>query len=299
MSFGILTLATPSDYRKAIGLALSARVCNPGVPIAVACSPKLRPLLSPYFDYVIDENPTLRGFEHKVHLDRYSPFEDTFFFDSDVLLFKNLASIVEDWNDQPYTACGGYRNDGFGSFGLDRAAVLRKLGKENFVEIGGAGHGYFRKPACQTIFDLAREITANYHDYAGDIKYADEDVINIAMTILGLVPASGQGFFSRYLSATPGTLEMDATKGVCKFIARHSGLPMAPYMMHFAANEAPFPYANQLRRIFKNNGVSTRGLYRAATIDFYDLEVRPRLKRLAFDILPAAVLARIKKLRHH
>jgi len=293
MSFGILTLATPSDYRKAIGLALSARVSNPGVPIAVACSPKLRPLLEPYFDHVIDENPALRGFEHKVHLDKYSPFEDTFFFDSDVLLFKSLSKIVEEWSHQPYTACGGYRNEGLGSFGL-----LKKLGKENFVEIGGAGHGYFRKPGCQTIFDLAREITANYKEYAGDIKYADEDVINIAMTMLGLVPAPGHNFFSRYLSATPGTLEMDATNGTCNFVAQHSGLPTAPCMMHFAANEAPFPYAHQLHRLFRKNGVSTRGLYKAAMIDFYDLEIRPRLKRLAFYILPSPVLAKIKKLRH-
>jgi hypothetical protein len=62
MAFGILTLATPDNYRKAIGLALSLRVSNPGVPTAVACSPKLHATLAPYFDRLIDEDPTLRGF---------------------------------------------------------------------------------------------------------------------------------------------------------------------------------------------------------------------------------------------
>ena len=79
MSFGVLTLATAGDYRKAIGLALSVRVSNPGVPIAVACAPSMRGLLAPYFDHLIDKDPSLFGYVHKIHLDRYSPFEETFF----------------------------------------------------------------------------------------------------------------------------------------------------------------------------------------------------------------------------
>jgi hypothetical protein len=280
MTFGILTLATPGDYRKAIGLALSARVCNPGVPLAVACSPKLRPLLAPFFDHVVDENPALKGFEHKVHLDRYSPFEDTFFFDSDVLLFKDLREIVERWSDQPYTASGDYMVDGFSSFGLDRRKVLKKIGKPQLAVIDGAGHAFFRKPGCIAVFDLAREITARHCEYAGNIQYADEDVIDIAMTMLDLAPAPGHDFFSRHMTATPGTLHMDASLGECNFIAKHSGQLMAPFMMHFAANEAPFPYARQLRKLFKKNGVSTEGILRIACHDYFDFEIKPKVKKL-------------------
>lgn len=280
MTFGILTLATPGDYRKAIGLALSARVCNPGIPLAVACSPKLRPVLAPYFDHVVDENPSLKGFEHKVHLDKYSPFEDTFFFDSDVLLFKDLKEIVERWRGQPYTASGEYMVDGFSSFGLDRRKVLEKIGKSKLAVIDGAGHAYFRKPGCFAVFELAREITAKHREYAGDIKYADEDVIDIAMTMLDLAPAPGHDFFSRHLTATPGTLQMDATIGECYFIARHSSQRMDPFMMHFAANEAPFIYAKQLRNLFKKFGVGTEGLLKIAIQDYIDLEIKPRIKRM-------------------
>jgi len=80
IEFGFLTLATKNDYLKAIGLALSIRVSNPGVPIAIACSNKVRPLVEPYFDYVIEEQAGLRGFIHKVYLDIYSPFQNTVFF---------------------------------------------------------------------------------------------------------------------------------------------------------------------------------------------------------------------------
>jgi hypothetical protein len=74
-------MATPNDVLKAVGLAFSLRISNPGVPLAVACSPKLRPLVEPHFDHVIDEQPGLKGFVHKVYLDRYSPFEETLFLD--------------------------------------------------------------------------------------------------------------------------------------------------------------------------------------------------------------------------
>ena len=111
-SFGILTLASPSDYLKAIGLSLSLRASNPGVPTAVACSLKLKPLLTPYFDYVIEERPGLRGFVHKVYLDEYTPFDTTFFLDSDILCFRPLKPYVEVWNNPIYSACGRYHTGG-------------------------------------------------------------------------------------------------------------------------------------------------------------------------------------------
>jgi len=285
MNFGILTLATPNDYRKAIGLALSAKVSNPGVPLAVACSPKVGKLLQPYFDYVIDEDRSLKGFEHKVHLDRYSPFENTFFFDSDVLLFKDLGEIVDRWQRQPYTACGGFFSDGFSTFGLDRCAVLKKINKTELVVIDGAGHAFFSRPESKKVFDLAREITSEHKEYCGDIRYADEDVMDIVMTLLDLKPASGHDFFSRYLTVTPGTIEMNAAIGQCRFIAKHSGEYFEPYMMHFASNEAPFPYAWQLRKLYSKFNVSTKGLLADALNDFYTMQILWPLKAKVKKIL--------------
>jgi hypothetical protein len=292
MRFGILTLATPSDYRKAIGLALSLRVSNPGVPVAVACSPKLRPVLSPHFNHVIDEDPTLRGFVHKVHLDRYTPFEATFFFDSDVLVFKNLAPIVDAWGDQPYNACGELMSDGISYFGLDRAMVCRKLGAERLVTIDGAGHAFFKMPACIPVFERAREITRQYREYAGDGRYADEDVMNIVLTMMGIEPRPRWDFFSRHLTAVPGSLRIDAVNGRCAMVERATGKTLTPYMMHFAANEGPFTYARELRKLFLRFGVDPSGLYRSAMEDFWELEVRWRfggwLRRLLGEARPGA-----------
>src|SRR4051812_35474258 len=110
--FGVLTLATKNDYLKAIGLALSLRVSNPGVPTAVACSAPVGELLKPYFDHVIEEKAGLRGFVHKVYLDHYSPFDETIFLDSDVLVFKPLKPYMDSWGPGPYHACGGYETGG-------------------------------------------------------------------------------------------------------------------------------------------------------------------------------------------
>jgi len=275
-AFGILTLATPNDYLKAIGLALSARVSNPGIPIAVACSAKVRPLVAPYFDHVIDEKPNLKGFVHKVYLDQYSPFVETMFFDSDVLLFKPVRPYIESWGLGPYYACGHLMTNGTSTFGLDRQLVLKKIGKQKLVVIDGAGHAFFRQPSCQEVFDLAREVTREHAHYAGDIPYADEDVIDIVMTMLDLEPAPFTDFFARCMSAVPGTMEMDASRGLCRFIAVFNGKTFEPCMVHFAANEAPYQYTVQLIKLFKLFGVDTKGLLRLGFSDFFELEVRMR-----------------------
>ena len=112
------------------------------------------------------------------------------------------------------------------------------------------------------------------------------------MTMLDLAPAPGHDFFSRYLTITPGSLTMDATLGQCSFIARHSGQRLDPYMMHFASNEAPFPYAWQLYKLFKKNGVATDGLFSEALKDFYTMEVLWPLKALLKRVLAGAGLVR-------
>jgi hypothetical protein len=269
MSFGILTLATPDDHKKAIGLALSLRVSNPGVPIAVACNPEVGRLLAPYFDHVVEESPSIRGFIHKLHLDQYSPFGETFFFDSDVLVFRPLGEVLERWRSQPYTACGNYITDGISPFGLDRQRVLKIINHAKLVHIDGAGHAYFRKPDCTPVFDLARNIAVNYEKYAGNIKFADEDVMDIVMTILNLKPIPHVEFWSRYCTGEPGSMEIDAANARCKLKLVVNKQIQFPYMMHFAANEAPFIYAWQLRRLFKKFGVSTKGLLRTAMTGFY------------------------------
>lgn len=277
--FGVLTLATAKDYQKAIGLALSIRVSNPGIQIAVACEKDVRKFVSPYFDHVIDQDPSLHRFEHKLYLDRYSPFGETFYFDADVLVFRPLTEALDRWRRQSYAACGSYSATGTSAFGLKTESVLTIIGHERLVRIDGAGHAYFRKPDCISVFDLARKVASDYSQYAGDISLADEDVMNIVMTILGLEPIPHVEFWSLYCSGKPGTIRLNAAEGECVFEVATTGDVQRPYMMHFAAREAPLVYAGQLRRLFRKFNVPTKGMLAWAVRDFYIRELLWPAKR--------------------
>lgn len=278
--FGILTLATPNDYLKAIGLALSLKVSNPGVKTAVACSAKLFSILRPYFDHLVEERKGLRGFAHKVYLDQYSPFKTTLFFDSDILVFKNVHDYINTWPKQPYAACGQWMTGGLSSFGLDRAAVIKRLGVDKLVGIDGAGHALFHVPESNPLFDRAREITESYSEFAGNAKYADEDVMNMAMTEFGMAPAQSGQFFARYCSARPGTMEIDSRVGLCRFLDSQTGDVFEPCMIHFAADEAPLPYTYQLWLLFGKFGVSRKELLRLGVKDWFNREIYLRLHRV-------------------
>lgn len=281
MNFGILTLATPNDYLKAIGLALSLKVSNPGVPLAVACHPRLKHLLAPHFDFVVDELPDVRGFAHKVYLDYYTPFDRTLFLDSDILVFKPVAPFIQMWGDVPYVATGIYVKGGTSQFGFDRDALLQRMGWERLVCIDGAGHAFFCKPACQAVFDRAREITANYKEIAGGAKYADEDVLNIVMTEFNLAPPARRPFFSRYHSAKRGSWDMDASIGRCYGAVFETGLPLEPCIIHFADNEAPLAYTMQLLKLFLKFGLQTKDLFKFGAKLFWKTHIKHPLYRMS------------------
>jgi hypothetical protein len=280
MNFGILTLATPNDYLKAIGLALSLKVSNPGVPLAVACHPRLKHLLEPHFDFVVEERPDVRGFAHKVHLDHYSPFDRTLFLDSDILVFKSVAPYIQAWGDAPYIATGHYVIGGFSSFGFDRNKLLKRMGLERMVCIDGAGHAFFCKPACRGFFDRAREITSNYKEIAGNAKYADEDVMNIVMTEFSIAPPPRYPFFSRHISAKWGTWEMDAAIGKCIGALVETGMSFEPCMMHFAENEAPLAYSLQLLKLFSKFDLPTKELFKFGSKLFWKRHIKTPLYKM-------------------
>jgi len=259
---GILTLACRDDYRKAIGLALSLRRTNPGLPIAIACAPALVPEVEPFFDTIVEERDGLRGFQHKLFLDEYSPFARTLFLDADVLVFRDLGPVLESWKGRPYTARGSYFEEGFSSFGLDRRLVLSRIGKPRLVVIGGAGHAYFEKPGCSAVFEKGREIMQNYAAYANPCRFADEDVMGIAMTLLGLEPMPNNGFHARVSHSQAGTWEMDAVRGICRFQDKRTQELVEPTVVHFANLEAPFLYHRELERLISSSGGPRRVWWR-------------------------------------
>ena len=195
-----LQLDIPKDFKKAVGLALTLKEHNPDLPISVAVSPETEIMIMPYknlFDKIIIQRTDLKGFEQKLYLDEYSPYKNTFFFDSDILVIKDIMPIIERWKGHAYAVRGSLAVDGVSSFGLDREFVLNIIKKDKFVVIDGAGHAYFEKPACKTIFDKAREITRQYQVFQAN-KFADEESVYVIKSNGKIVsPAQLSGAFFR------------------------------------------------------------------------------------------------------
>lgn len=260
---GVLTLANQHDYLKAVGLAFSIRRTTPGMPIALVSSPKVAKIIGKFFDRVEEENKELRGWEHKLFLDQYSPFKKTLFLDADILVFKNLRILFSEWKNKGFAVAGGFRDSGKSYFGLDRKAVLEKIQKPKLVFIEGAGHYYFEKPDCLPVFEKAREILHDYSAYVRTDRIADEDVMAITMTLLDIAPADRPYLVSRTIFAKRGTLKIDALNSQCSFIDKRLGERQEPFFVHFLAGgmDAPILYARELERLFRANGIKPRLLW--------------------------------------
>jgi len=256
---GVITLAIPKDYKKAIALALTLKEHTPKLPISIVCPEVLKSKVEPFFDQVIIERSDLKGFEHKLYLDEYSPYEKTFFFDADILIIKDIMPIINKWAGNPYAVRGHLATEGLSSFGLDRKFALGIIRKEGFVVIDGAGHAYFEKPDCKVVFDKAREILGQYDIYQTK-SFADEDAVAIAMTMLGIKPMENNGFLGSPWCSINNSFVINTDNSICIYDDLIHGV-VEPYIVHFPTFAYPLIYARELRRTYKRNNIKVGGIW--------------------------------------
>jgi hypothetical protein len=109
LSEGLITIAYgPEKYiRMARALALSYRRQNQLRPFAVVTDDSNTKDLEHYFDVVIPLNLTYgAGVVQKLNLDRYSPFDETLFVDSDCLFYKSPERIWRLYAGKDFTVRG-------------------------------------------------------------------------------------------------------------------------------------------------------------------------------------------------
>ena len=98
MSAGLITIAYgPHKYmRMAEALALSYRRWNPKLPFCVVTDQANAERLAGYYDVVRIIDPSYgKGVAQKLCVDRYSPFDETLFVDSDCVFYHDPALT---WN---------------------------------------------------------------------------------------------------------------------------------------------------------------------------------------------------------
>lgn len=262
VEYGVLTLAIPKDYKKAIALSLTLKEHTPSLPISIVCPASLEEVVKPYFDKVIIERSDLRGFEHKLYLDEYSPYNKTFFFDADILILKDIMPIIKKWEGSSYAVRGSLAQDGSSSFGLNRQYALNLLEKEQFSVIDGAGHAYFEKPSCNEVFEAGREIMADYSRYRA-ARFADEDAMGIAMTMLDITPKSDTQFLGSPCCTINNSFNIDTDKSICFYDDLLLG-KVSPYFVHFPSFVYPFTYSKEILKTYKRHNIEINGIWSQA-----------------------------------
>ena len=258
MTKGVMTMAYgPASYiRMAKGMARSIRLRNPATQLAVV-SDRDPASLRRWFDIVVPLNPRFGpGLAQKLHLDLYSPFDETLYIDADFLVFHDLQLIWDEFREvQGFGLFGFPLAPGEGHYAVDDLpAYMAKLGLSRMV-MTNTGILYFdRSPTASRVFQTARGIAQNAECLglrrhpAG--FFNDEPIFGSVVELLGLPLNSGteNPIFTLACFGTEGMANID----VRRLRSRHvvSGQTFEPPAIHFnVESQQSELYDRELRRL--------------------------------------------------
>jgi hypothetical protein len=236
---GFLTLAFGSSkyIRMARGLARSMRHNGVTSPLAVVTDRSEADL--PEFDITIPHNRKFgSGVSQKLHLDRYSPFEETLFIDSDCLVFDNPEELWSVYR----------RSDGFGvlawtykhkgenhPFIRDLDAALDSLSIDRMPFFNGGIYYFDKSDHVANIFNTARNLLSDREMLSlksfRDSPVNEEPVLALAMEEEGVEALSFEkgNLLNTGLSAS---LEpINVLTGESTYLK--NGSPTSPRVVHF------------------------------------------------------------------
>ena len=223
-SRGILTMAfgKPRFIEQVKSLGRSILLHAPDAQTAIVTDsddPQLREI----FMRVIKYRPELgSSVRQKLHLDLYSPFEETLFIDSDCLVLGNLESFWTAFAGQTFGVPGSkFLTRGMADPYLDVAFALDYFGVEKLPKFNGGTYYFNKSDEANDFFSTARELLANWKDlHFSEFRRdgpADEAIVSIAMAIHGLKPTS-MGTAGMYTPTSyRGPMYLDVIEGKCSF----------------------------------------------------------------------------------
>lgn len=257
---GFITIAIGADryLKQAETLSLSLRRNMPGVPIAIVSDSET---MRAYCDVLIPVDRSMPiATAQKLLLDRYSPFEETFFIDSDCIAVRDFGKELDEIRRYPITPiCDRLTPiDGTDEYVDDMRAALTKVGGEVFPKFNGGVYYFKRSPEATAVFSAAREYFNDYRQYglrAFDRGGpGDETVIALALSKLGFLDLYRDGGrLMRTPTGLKGKLNIDPILGHCSF-ERQGGL-VHPAICHFAGPYLLMP-EYRLAAASLRNGVS-------------------------------------------
>ncbi len=254
-SFGILTTAwgKPRYLEMAKGLGRSLLVHQPDIPRAIITDSDDPELLA-LFNRRIQHRPQYGpNFAQKLHLDHYTPFEGTLYLDSDCLVVRPIAPLLDLFDGLPFTIPTRSRlTADDGDWDMDNARVLAHFNLSSIPKFNGGLMYFTRSATANAIFTTAREIYAKYEDIGFWMLPTgspnDEPMYAVAMELHGI---SGVDDGNRTM-LTPfgmrGSMQVNVLRGICSF--NKGGQIVSPSIIHFPAGwQHDYRYRRERKRL--------------------------------------------------
>ncbi|MDB4028790.1 hypothetical protein N9459_06350 [Flavobacteriaceae bacterium] len=252
---GFMTIAFGKEryIDMALSLGRSLKLNSPNIKRAVVTDSKSVALKN-FYDFIIPLNHDYgKNVEQKLHIDKYSPFEETLFIDSDCLVFRDLEFAFDLFKGSKAIAIGTeffFPNDT--CVFADIKEVTQNLGIIKIPRFNGGIYYVSKSSIQQNILITARSFISNYKEQ-GFYSFreqgpADELLIGAAIELLGHGNISDNGLLMRTPIGIVGDLGVDVFKGYSKF--NKSGHIVEPAIVHFAGNLVNLPeYKREIRKL--------------------------------------------------
>jgi hypothetical protein len=232
---GVVTLAHGSQrfINMARLLGESLRWHAPHVPRAVVTDNDHD--LADVYDVCVPLDPSFgKGMLQKLHLDRYSPFDETLYVDSDCLAVGPIDPLWSLFSGVPVGVVGGSIRDGYW-FG-DIAVIRERLGVVDGVPHFNGGLIYLdRSPESRAVFATARDLMSRYAELGFTPLRSggpnDEPVFAFALALHGVAGIDDAGRSMRTPIGIRGPLRLDVLRGGCRF--NKEGVAVEPTLVHF------------------------------------------------------------------
>jgi len=249
---GIITIAQGEKryIEMAKMLALSLSITNPGIERAVitdAADDEFDGLYDIYIPY----NKTYgEGLSQKLYLDKYSPFDETFFIDADCLVFNSLEPVLALCKKHSFVVFGD-EVISTGEWYMDVAYICKKFNLVNIPLFNGGTYYFTKTDIAYKIYNKARELKSNYielgfKDFRGSIN--EEPLIAVAMAINNTGAVNDNGTAMRTPIGLIGPLKIDILKNTCLF--NKEGVIVEPVILHFSGGFSKgFHYKREIAKL--------------------------------------------------
>lgn len=233
---GVLLLAYghKSYIREARNVAATLMLHAPTIPRAlVTDAPSEELHIS--FDEIVPYRPELGSvFEQKLHLDKYSPFEETLFLDVDCLVVRDLSWVFEFFAGSGVGYTAELRTTGQW-YGADIADLLANTGLTWLPRHNGGFLYFDRSSESKRFWDAARRYfmrlpELGIRSFRGE-AYPDEPAVALGTAECGILPTEDYGRTMRHTAGKRGRIRLDVLDGFCLF--QKYGKWVSPSVIHF------------------------------------------------------------------